>query len=461
MYLAEKCDHTVDFLGMFSNPVGELVKTVAQLAMRSALNIFEGIAGVHPRSHDKTSSNVISGEIRWLIVYLSVGSLLFAAAKMALDRKADAGRTALKGMVRVIVVSAAASSVISTFAVLMDDYADHLLGEALDKLMSGIDCSGNIGNMLLLIIACLLILSGIAHTILLYIRLGVMILLMGTLPLAAAASMTDWGGTWWRKHVGWMVAWLLYKPTVALVLYAGAVMIDEAGGDQVDIQIAGMGLLLLSAIALPALMRVVVPATAALGNDSSGKSGDGAMGALASGASSMGGQLAMTAAMMGGGVGGAAAGGKKAQGAKNSEGSSSADESSGSGGESSGGSGGGSSGGSGGGSSGGSGGGSSGGSGGGSSGGSGGGSGNGSGGGGDEEEHQESGKGGGGALKGMAGPMAVSAGIMAVTTAATVAAQVASQKVQDGENTAKSAVEGADGEKGLGDPSGSRGDPNS
>ncbi|WP_267717171.1 hypothetical protein [Streptomyces sp. CoH17] len=299
---------------------------VAKLAVSAALEIFESNGDV--KSNDVAASNVISGQIRWLVIYLSIGSLLFAAVKMALDRKADAGQTALKGVVRVIVVSAAASTVISTFAVLMDDYSGFLFGRALEELLSGVDCNGDIPNMLLLIIGALLIIAGIIHVLLMYIRLGVMIMLMGTLPLAAAASVTDWGGTWWRKHLGWMIAWLLYKPTVALVMYSGAVMINSAGGDNVDTQIAGMGVLLLSAIALPALMRVIVPATEALGGDSVGSTtmgiassiATGATGAVAAGGKAMTGAMASGSASAGGGATGADGGGR-ASGAGSSSGS--------------------------------------------------------------------------------------------------------------------------------------------
>ncbi|MDX3366097.1 hypothetical protein PV387_08645 [Streptomyces sp. ME02-6987-2C] len=303
MYLAagNGCGGGIDFLGMFDDPIGEMIRMVAKLAVSGALEIFESNGDV--KSNDVAASNVISGQIRWLVIYLSIGSLLFAAVKMALDRKADAGQTALKGVVRVVVVSAAASTVISTFAVLMDDYSGFLFGRALEELLAGIDCNDEIPNMLLLIIGALLIIAGIIHVILMYIRLGVMIMLMGTLPLAAAASVTDWGGTWWRKHLGWMIAWLLYKPTVALVMYSGAVMINSAGGDKVDTQIAGMGVLLLSAIALPALMRVIVPATEALGGDSVGSTTMGIASSIATGATgavAAGGGKAMTGAMASG-----------------------------------------------------------------------------------------------------------------------------------------------------------------
>ncbi|MFB8772383.1 hypothetical protein [Streptomyces broussonetiae] len=280
------CDGGIDFLGMFGDPIGTMIQMVAEIIITGALGVFDAVWDID--STNPGASGKISNQTRWIVVYLACGSILFAAAKMALNRRAESGQLALKGMLRVLVVSAGVTAIIGTFVDLTDRYSDFLLRGTLQNLMEGIDCNGNVPNMLLLVIGILLLIAGIIHALLMWIRLGVMIILMGTLPIAAAASMTDWGGTWWRKHVGWMAAWLLYKPTVALVLYSGSVMVDasEAHSD-VDTQIAGMGLLLLSAVALPALMRLIVPATAALGGDSVGSTTMGVAGGVASGAVSL------------------------------------------------------------------------------------------------------------------------------------------------------------------------------
>ncbi|GAA4788420.1 hypothetical protein [Streptomyces ziwulingensis] len=286
MYLAAKCGGSpLDFFGMFSDPIGEMIKMVAKIVMRGALGIFDSVGEID--SYDEAASNEINSQIQWIVVYLSIGSILFAAIKMALDRRGEAGQTALKGVMRVTLVNTAASSVIITFIVLMDRYSHHLFEKSLENLMRGIDCSDDIPAMLLLVVGCLLLLAGIIHALLMWIRLGVMIILMGTFPLAAAASMSDWGGNWWRKHLGWLIAWLLYKPTVSLVLYSGSVMVNADNTSQTNTQIAGMGVLLLSAIALPALMRVIVPATEALGGDSVGQATMGIAGGIASGAKSI------------------------------------------------------------------------------------------------------------------------------------------------------------------------------
>ncbi|MEV0778412.1 hypothetical protein, partial [Streptomyces sp. NPDC050428] len=303
MYLAAGCDDGIDIGELiFGDPIGEMMRMVAKIAMRGALSIFEAVGSIG--SYDKDSSGVINRQTQWIVMYLAVGSILFAAVKMALDRKADSGETALKGVLRITLVNTLASSVIITFTALMDRYSAHLFTGALENLMDGIDCSDSVPAMLLLIIGCLLIVAGIIHALLMWIRLGVMIILMGTLPLAAAASMTEWGGTWWKKHMGWLIAWLLYKPVVSLVFFSGSVMVNSKatgvpgeGASEVNVQVAGMGVLLLSAVALPALMRVIVPAMESLGSDGADKAASSIAGGIATGAKAIGGGAASLASL--------------------------------------------------------------------------------------------------------------------------------------------------------------------
>ncbi|MFJ8789971.1 hypothetical protein [Streptomyces sp. NPDC102462] len=288
-------DALVGFFSFLGDPIGTIMNAIADFVLAAAITVFGALATAIPTLSSVQSSQKINQASQWLVVYMAVGSLLFAACRMAVERRGDAGRTALKGILRVVLVSGGATTLVSAAAGLSDRYSDHLFKagaqEQLDHIGQCTD-GGGIQAFLLMILAFLLLISGIIHTILLYIRLGVMILLLGTLPLAAAASMTEWGGGWWRKHLGWMIAWLLYKPAAALVMYGGAVMLNSDDPVSVNERIAGIGVMLLAAVSLPALLKLIVPATAALGGAGAVS---GAMstagGALASGARSLGGGL--------------------------------------------------------------------------------------------------------------------------------------------------------------------------
>ncbi|MGW6647461.1 hypothetical protein [Streptomyces iakyrus] len=310
-------DIAVGFFSFLGDPIGTIVEGVANAVLAGAIAVFGALTTGIPTLSGTTTAQDINSQTQWIVVYLAVGSLLFASARMAIERRGAAGTTALKGIVRVVLVSGAATTVVTAAAALSDDYSTYLFNAGAEKQLSAVGaCSdGNgIEAFLLLVLAFLLLIAGIIHTILLYIRLGVMILLLGTLPLAAAASMTDWGGGWWRKHLGWMIAWLLYKPAAGLVLYAGSAMISSGqdGGSDINERIAGIGVMLLSAVALPALLKLVVPATAALGGAS----------AMSGAMSTVGGSLASGARSLGSGGGsGGQSGPRGASGASGSGGS--------------------------------------------------------------------------------------------------------------------------------------------
>ncbi|MFD7996489.1 hypothetical protein, partial [Streptomyces mexicanus] len=290
------------FFDFLFNPIGTIIELIAKAILAGAIEVFASLTYQIPTLTGTETPRSVSSQTQWIVVYLAVGSLLFAAVRMAVERRSTAGITALKGILRVIVVSAAATTVVAAAATIADNYSAYLFEQGAKTLLYDVgacsDGSGFGSSFLLLILAFLLLIAGIIQTILMYIRLGVMIVLLGTLPVAAAASMTDWGSGWWRKHIGWLIAWLLYKPAAGLVMYAGAAMITnshtvklgEHANRLVSERIAGIGVLLVSAVALPALLKLVVPATAALGGASAYS---GAMqsvgGALATGARSLGG----------------------------------------------------------------------------------------------------------------------------------------------------------------------------
>ncbi|MEU9136157.1 hypothetical protein AB0D33_09350 [Streptomyces sp. NPDC048404] len=323
------------FFSFLGDPIGTIVDLIAKTILAGAVAVFAALTTNVPTLEQTQTSKDISSDTQWIVVYLAVGSLLFAACRMAIERKGDAGRTALKGIMRVVLVSGAATTVVVAAAAVGDSYSNYLFNNAVRDSLNNVGaCSDGSGiqSFLLLVLAFLLLIAGIVHTVLMYIRLGVMMLLLGTLPLAAAASMTDWGSGWWRKHIGWMIAWLLYKPAVALVLNAGMAMINSGRnsgtGDvaTINTRIAGIGVMLLSAIALPALLKLIVPATAALGTGNPMSSVGQAGSSLASGA-----------VQLGGGRGASGGGGQMgpsgATGSGGSGGSSGAGGSSGGGGE--------------------------------------------------------------------------------------------------------------------------------
>ena len=124
-------------------------------------------------------------------------------------------------------------------------------------------------------------LATVIQIMLMLVRGGMLVLLVGTLPLVAAFSNTEMGLQWFRKATAWLIAFALYKPAAAVVY---AVAFSLAGQRGALALLDGVMMLVLAILALPALLRFVVPATGAL-------AGGGGSGAMLAGAA--GGALAM------------------------------------------------------------------------------------------------------------------------------------------------------------------------
>jgi hypothetical protein len=132
-----------------------------------------------------------------------------------------------------------------------------------------------------IVLGIIAFLGTVVQIMLMLVRGGMLVLLVGTLPLVAAFSNTEMGMQWFRKASAWLIAFALYKPAAAIVY---AVAFDLAGQQGALALLDGVMMLVLAILALPALLRFVVPATTAL-------AGGGAAGGMIAGAA--GGAIAM------------------------------------------------------------------------------------------------------------------------------------------------------------------------
>ena len=92
-----------------------------------------------------------------------------------------------------------------------------------------------------------------------YLRAGLLPIMVGVAPVWAAMSWMETGRQAFGKVMGWLFAFLLYKPVAALVMATGsAIMVTATDGD--DSQAITLMLTLSVIILLPAMIRVIVPA---------------------------------------------------------------------------------------------------------------------------------------------------------------------------------------------------------
>jgi hypothetical protein len=158
----------------------------------------------------------------------------------------------------------------------MKDVSAKNFGEAMLGVMGMVGASSPIGIGLLITIGVITVLATVIQIVMMVVRSGMLILLVGVLPIASAATNTEMGRGWFKRIISWLVAFILYKPVAALV-YATAIRLTQGGpltykvgnpdtapvGTQIMNMVTGLTMLLLALFALPALMKFIAPMVAA------------------------------------------------------------------------------------------------------------------------------------------------------------------------------------------------------
>ena len=233
-----------------------------------------------------------TGTVAWmqrellpLTAALAVGSVIVGGAKIAV---ADASQAEAREFTRWLFVYALASTGGVAFAAMViatcDGFANYIIGQATtgsnfgDHLAQGLGLvtqavgsgtlqpqggfllglAGTAGSaMLAIIIGAIALVASFVEFVLMAFRGGVLVILCGLIPLAAAFSNVPTGERWLRRIAGWIVALALYKLAAAFC-YAAAFRLS-AGTDVIAVM-DGLGLLVVSVLALPVLLRLTLPA---------------------------------------------------------------------------------------------------------------------------------------------------------------------------------------------------------
>ncbi|MDX6728446.1 MAG: hypothetical protein QOK49_3251 [Baekduia sp.] len=252
--------------------------------------------------HPSDAVSFLQGSLWWYMGAAAVLSVIVGGARMAIERKADPGRDVLRGLLTLAVVVGAGLTVIALSVAAADGFAGWIIDGSLEgtdfgqnvATMIGLSSrAGPLGPLLVIIFGLLAILASAVQIMLMVVRGGMLVILAGVLPLAAAFTSSETGRAWFRKCVGWLIAFILYKP-VAAIVYATAFRLtgsdiyasDESGLLNV---LVGLVLMILALVALPALMRFVTPMVAATaGGGGRSALGSAALAALPSGAIALG-----------------------------------------------------------------------------------------------------------------------------------------------------------------------------
>jgi hypothetical protein len=225
----------------------------------------------------------------WLVTYAAVFGLLVAAGRTAWTRRGEAVQQAFSGLVTLVLTVSATVAVVNLAVSAGDQYANWILSGNTNVTLNA-NAVGNatvdgvklsLGNPMMLIIGFFGDVSVLAQIVLLMVRGAVLVVLVALIPIAAAASITGGGRAWYRRILGWLVAFVLYKPVVASIYAVG---LSSARGSQASDQLEGLFIIILAVLALPALLRLATPMVAAVGGARSSSLSGAAGGGVALGA---------------------------------------------------------------------------------------------------------------------------------------------------------------------------------
>ncbi|WP_051845344.1 hypothetical protein [Streptomyces sp. NRRL S-813] len=269
---------------------GSAFDDIAESAAKGASTTVQALGnawmklGSPDLSDDSGPVAFLRGSTFWLTTFTAVLCLLVAAGHIAWQRRSEPARQALQGLLSLVVVSSAGVATVGLLASAGDKFSVWIIdrstgcrqisanGEPVaqcvaefDKRISAMLALGKTdSSFLVLIMATLVIVSAIAQIALVIVQMAMLVILTGSLPLAAAASSTSTGRVWFRKSVGWLLAFVLYKPAAAVVYAAAFSMAGQTQDNEVVSMVSGVVLVVLACFTLPALMRFAAPVVQAV-----------------------------------------------------------------------------------------------------------------------------------------------------------------------------------------------------
>lgn len=236
---------------------------------------------------------------------LAVLSVLVGAAKMVIERRGAPLRDLVRSLATLVVVSGAGVAAVGLLTVAADQFSAWIITNSTSgtsfndniSAMLALSSTSPIGSIMIILLGLIAILASVLQIVLMIVRGGLLVVLTGIFPTAAAFTNTEAGKGWFQKCTAWLIAFILYKPAAAII-YATAFRLSGTkifgnGGDGKDFgsalltTVTGLALMVIALFAMPALMRFVTPMVGAV-TGGGGALAAGAVGGLASGAINMG-----------------------------------------------------------------------------------------------------------------------------------------------------------------------------
>lgn len=290
--LAEKCHQGAEIVtkeakDLVENPGGYVAKKIADGTFNEILSSFwEGTVGVYkqfvtswlhagPIINPETSPAFAWGtDIVNIFTALAVTiGLIWAGIRIVWSQRGEEVRYVFASLARVIVVSGLGVSVFSLLLTASDQAAAAILDSTAWGQKDTAAVLGDpgravaaMGAMLFLPGGIMLLVVIVQWCIMIFVSIATPILLMYW-PVAEGLTFAA-GGRGFSRVSKWLTAFILFKPTVA-VLY-GFSFEELKGGDGIGGIVTAICILMMAPFALPALLKIVNPAAAGTGADGAG-----------------------------------------------------------------------------------------------------------------------------------------------------------------------------------------------
>jgi len=224
----------------------------------------------------------LSGRLAWFVLAAAFVSVLWAAYRMATSGSFEHLTDLGWSLGRLLVVAGTVTTATALALQVGDAVAAWVLDVG-DIRFDSVAAFVATSPALAVLLAFVICVAQLVQVAIMLAKNVMVVLLVGFLPLTAAATNTPLGRAGFHKALTWLGAFVLYKP-VAAVIYAVSFKLLDRGQDFTG-QVSGVVLMVLAIIALPALMKFLVPAVAAVSGGNAGAVAGAAVGAtLATGA---------------------------------------------------------------------------------------------------------------------------------------------------------------------------------
>lgn len=319
-------------MGIITKPLSWLLATLGKMWINFTPILADSAMGSKVTNKTTSSFAALAG-------LLMVCSLMIGAAKIVITQRGEPLRDIGRGLGTFVLMSSGWVSVCVLGLAGTDALAGWIAGpvkpDGLAKMVGYLAAANGPGGALTFgLMSFLLIIFVLIISLILMFQLalrgGILLILAGMGPIAGSFASTKIGWEWCQKIVAWTVAFMLFKPVGALIWSAALTLsntpitdIDDANS-VTAFALTPLALLLGCVFAMPALMKLVMPATAsALGSSDSSAGGMAAGmfgGALAGGAGIA--QFKMMSKMMGSSATGSGGSSASASGSGNAGGAS-------------------------------------------------------------------------------------------------------------------------------------------